>query len=263
MDLSLALPKNWLVIGDSVTKGIILTDEGRYETSDRNFMQLVADKLDSQVRNISIFGATVQKGLQRFHRLRKNLPTEGLAFIEFGGNDCDFLWSEVGDNPTLPHEPNLTIQRFRETYQELILEIKDHGLVPILLSLPPLDAERYFQAFTNGFDQIKKAKILEWLGGSVDAIYRWHEAYNDVIPELARETGAAFIDIRQPFLLARKPYQFICEDGIHPNVAGHQLIADTLKESMTHCYDTILRKANKLSQRFLPRSPESKTETDE
>lgn len=258
MNHSLALPKNWLVIGDSVSKGIILTDEGRYATSDKNFMQLVADKVGSQVRNISLFGATVQKGLERFHRLQKNLPTEGLAFIEFGGNDCDFLWSEVGDNPALPHEPNLTIQRFCETYQELIYEIKEQGLVPILLSLPPLDAERYFQAFTKGFDQLKKAKILEWLGGSVDSIYRWHEAYNDNIPELARRTGAAFIDIRQPFLLSRKPNQFICEDGIHPNVAGHQLIAETLKESMSNCYDTIMKKANELSQRFLPGTSEAK-----
>ncbi len=257
MDLSRALPKNWLVIGDSVTKGIILTDDGRYETSDKNFMQIVADKLDGKVRNISIFGATVQKGLQRFHRLRKNLPTEGLAFIEFGGNDCDFLWSDVGDDPSYPHEPNLTIQRFRETYQELILEIKEHGLVPILLSLPPLDAERYFNAFTNGFDQLKKAKILEWLGGSVDAIYRWHEAYNDIIPELAHETGATYIDIRQPFLLSRNPDRFICEDGIHPNLKGHELIAETLKESMTNRYEAILKRANRLGQRFMPWFPGS------
>ncbi len=89
------------------------------------------------------------------------------------------------------------------------------------MTLPPLDAERYFNWFTRtGLDQ---RAILEWLG-DVQFIYRWHESYSSAIWEIGETFGAPVADIRKIFLEQRNYSRFLCKDGIHPNAEGHQLI---------------------------------------
>lgn len=224
------IPHDWLVIGDSVSKGIILNeDKGRYEASPKNFVSRVAEAFGATVKNVSMFGATVLKGLQIWDRQEKRLPAKGICIMEFGGNDCDYLWSEIAEAPEAPHDPNVPHSRFFQLYHELIDKVKAKGWIPVILSLPPLEPKRYFDTFSKN---LNKSKIMEWLGGSTQRIYQWHESYNDMLPQLAEETGSYFLDIRQAFLKHRNPEQFMCADGIHPNEKGHQLIASALMEML-------------------------------
>jgi hypothetical protein len=81
------------------------------------------------------------------------------------------------------------------------------------LTLPPLDAERYFAWFTRtGLDQ--KA-ILGWLG-DVQFIYRWHESYSSAIWEIGETHHVPVADIRKAILEERNYSRFLCKDGIHP-----------------------------------------------
>ena len=38
------------------------------------------------------------------------------------------------------------------------------------------------------------------------------------------------MDIRQPFLIQKDYTRFLCEDGIHPNQRGHELIRTVISE---------------------------------
>jgi len=106
-------------------------------------------------------------------------------------------------------------------YGEVVQELREKGFRPVLMTLPPLDAERYFAWFTRtGLDQ--KA-ILGWLG-DVQFIYRWHESYSSAIWEIGETWKAPVADIRKAFLEQRNYSRFLCRDGIHPNAEGHQLI---------------------------------------
>ncbi len=214
----------WLVLGDSVSKGIVLNEAcGRYEKTPGSFISLVAEALGATVKNLSMFGATVVKGLHIFDRHQDKLPEKGLVILEFGGNDCDFLWPEISERPDAVHKPNVPFERFTDEYRGLIRKLKGRGLTPVLLSLPPLDADRYFETFSRA---LNKENVLRWLRGTTRTIYQWHEAYNAAIASLAQETKSLYLDIRRPFLLSFHPEDYMCSDGIHPNEDGHRLIAD-------------------------------------
>ncbi len=215
---------NWVVLGDSVSKGIVLNEEdGRYERTPRNFISLISEAFGATVKNLSVFGATVVKGMKLLDRNEAKIPEQGLAILEFGGNDCDFLWPEISEKPNEQHNPNVPFEKFTSLYRDLIHKLKAKGLTPVLLSLPPLDADRYFETFSK---TLNKENVLHWLQGTTRTIYQWHEAYNAAIAALAQETKSLYLDIRRPFLLSFHPQDYICSDGIHPNEQGHQLIAD-------------------------------------
>lgn len=224
------IPKNWVVLGDSVSKGIIWDEKkGRYVPSAKNFVSQVASAMGAAVKNVSMFGATVAKGLEVWDRQKDKLPDKGICILEFGGNDCDFLWREVSEAPDKPHESNVPPQRFVDLYKELIEKVKAKGWIPVILSLPPLDAASYFQTFSK---KLNKKVILDWLGGTTNRIYQWHEYYNTILPSLAEATGSFFVDIRQPFLQLKNPERFMCKDGIHPNEEGHNLIASYVMQEL-------------------------------
>ena len=89
--------------------------------------------------------------------------TGSYVVMEFGGNDCDFNWKEISENPDAEHKPNSEIKHFVMMYTELIKEIKDMGKMPVLLSLPPIDAKKYFLKISNG---LNAENILKWMNGN-------------------------------------------------------------------------------------------------
>ena len=217
---------NWYIFGDSVCKGIIYnSDNNRYELSKQNFISILSDRFKAKVKNFASFGATIKKGLTIFQRKKAEIIEPGIAFLGYGGNDCDYFWEDVAQQPCINHQPNVTIDSYFKMYKELIINLQEKNIVPIIINLPPLDPDRYFKSFSKG---LNKENLLIFLGGSTKRIYQWHESYNSVLTELAIETGAQYFDIRQKFLEEINPERYICEDGIHPNNAGHKLIAEIL-----------------------------------
>ena len=46
-------------LGDSITKGVVLTDQDRYTVTQQSFMDMVGEKLDMDIVNCGKFGSTV------------------------------------------------------------------------------------------------------------------------------------------------------------------------------------------------------------
>ena len=228
------------LFGDSIARGIVLDAHDSYKPIKDCFASLAAAELGIALINKARFGCTLTKGREIIeHYLdRDDILIEGstapepapkvrvidarrFAFLEFGGNDCDFRWDQISDNPHAEHLPATTPERFFAMYGEVINKIKGRGIQPVLMTLPPLDAERYFNWFTRmGLD---RRAILEWLG-DMQFIYRWQESYSSAIWEIGEAFGAPVADIRKIFLEQRNYSRFLCKDGIHPNAEGHQLI---------------------------------------
>lgn len=213
------------IFGDSVTKGVIF-DETRkkYVFLKECFVNLFAKQTGIQVDNYSKFGCTIKKGMDIVRRHIQDLIKYDYIALEFGGNDCNFDWAEIAAAPAAEHLPVTPIPEFKTSYSTLIEDIRNNGGKPLLLNLPPLDAQRFFSWVSKG---ISATNILSWLG-DVDAIFRWHNNYNTAVQEIAQETGTPLIDIRSAFLKAGKYADLLCEDGMHPNSRGHALISQTI-----------------------------------
>lgn len=219
---------NFLLYGDSISKGIVYDEERKkYVTLDQSFANIIKQKLKGVLYNSGRFGNTIIRGEKKLEQaLIKSSPD--IALIEFGGNDCDFKWEEICKNPDRDHEPNTNLGVFKDTLINIIDTFKKFDIVPVLMTLPPLDPDRYFKWITQN-NPIKASSILAFLG-SVNELYLWHEKYNFAIIDVVEKTKALCIDVRSAFLKEVDYSKFICIDGIHPNEEGHKLIADTIME---------------------------------
>lgn len=214
--------------GDSVLKGVVL-DNNKYKVSENSFSNICKNTLGLEIDNKAKFGSTISVGIKSVLKNIEQLKNQSFDYIifEFGGNDCDFNWKEISENPEAEHKPNNTIEAFREMYTQLINQIKEMNKKPILLSLPPIDSQRYFK---NVSKNLNSDNILKWLKGNVEYISNWHERYNLEIFNLALKNNVAVIDISSKFLEQKNYNQYLCDDGIHPNEKGHQIIAEAIKE---------------------------------
>lgn len=214
------------VFGDSIIRGVIFDAiRGRYIFLKNSFANLFGKNTGIRVDNYAKFGCTITVGDKIIDKHGANLSCYKYTALEFGGNDCDFNWKAVSERPDDEHIPNTPIEEFEALYSKVIDKVAQSGSKPVLFSLPPLHAQKYFDFLSKG---LNKENILRWLG-DVEHIYRWHEMYNLVVVKLAAMKNAPLIDIRRAFLESKNYERLLCDDGIHPNENGHALISDVLK----------------------------------
>lgn len=223
-------PRKVILFGDSILKGIVLNDNKRYEVSKSIDWQTIASKMDVDIDNRSKMGATVKHGI---NSLAKVLETEKDIYaiiIEYGGNDCDFDWVNVASNKSKSYQPAVEAETYEQTLLQMINDVKANNIKPILMTLPPISATKYFNWITrNG---ISGDNVMYFLG-DVHRIYRQQELYNDIIVKLSHEHNIDLVRVRTKFLLADNFEDLLCDDGIHPNEKGEQLIIDSFIE---YCY---------------------------
>lgn len=230
---------NYMLYGDSISKGIVFDDEkNKYVTLKESFANILQSKLKGVINNSAKFGNTIIKGISKFQNdyIKKN---PDIVLVEFGGNDCDFDWQEIADNPDGEHKPKTDINIFRQSLLSFTQQLEKINVIPVLLTIPPIDADKYLNWVSQN-NVILKNKILTWLG-TVNKIYWWQERYNSAIVRVAQETGARWIDIREAFLSTPDYTKFICRDGIHPNKEGHQLIAHKIMDYVNSKYSFLLK----------------------
>lgn len=214
------------IYGDSLMKGAVPDNLGKYTmVMDRNIAEIEAC-FGITVCNRSRFGSTVHAGMRQLERdMAKGLSCTH-ALLEFGGNDCNFCWEQVAAAPDGEHLPGTPLEEFEAALREMISRFRVCGVTPVLMSLPPIDAKKYFDRIAQKADP---QRIMQWLG-DVNMIYRYHELYSATVARLAVETGAVFIDIRQRFLADHAFNSLIGCDGIHLSEQGYNKLARFLAD---------------------------------
>lgn len=219
--------KPWLVLGDSISKGITFDPlKKRYQQLKNSFVERIKSDLRLDIMNLSVFGATVEKGLKQLDRYRDRLTRGGVALLQFGGNDCNFNWADISRDPKAEHLPQVPLKNFIHLYERLIDTLRQQNFQPLLLNLPPLIQDRFFATISRDLDA---NAILNWLGGTTDSIFKWHKTYSNAVEQLAGKERIPLIDIRGAFLQHPARETLMCDDGMHPNAQGHALISQILE----------------------------------
>ncbi|SCJ78343.1 GDSL-like Lipase/Acylhydrolase [uncultured Clostridium sp.] len=217
---------NVAVWGDSISKGILYDSERkRHVILPKGGIQAAAECLGLRLQNFSRFGATISKGWERLQKSLSQGVNYDLALLEYGGNDCDYDWSQIAADPEGDYLPFTPLEQFKKIYQDMIAAFKERGVTPAVMNLPPIDSRRYLQFITrNG---LSAQNILKWLG-DVEHIHRHQAAYSQVVEQIALENGCYLVDVRQGFFDAGDYRALLCEDGIHPNLEGQRCIQHQL-----------------------------------
>lgn len=226
--LAAALSNGVTLFGDSISKGLYL-ENGRICRIERSAVALLQARYSVPVENFSAFGQTLKKCEQKgfFEQFMQTSP-HGAPVIALGGNDCDYRWEEVAKVPLAHHEPNTPIEEFGDILERVIARLAEQGSLPIFMSLPPIDSERYFRNVISR--RADGERVMEFFGGDVTNIARHQEAYNAVIMQKAIGHGCIFIDFRTQLLLKRNFLEYLSDDGIHPNQKGHEEIAQLIAQ---------------------------------
>lgn len=221
--------KSLCIFGDSIMKGVMLDNSSKkYVLMPGRDFSTFTESYGMTIDNNSKFGCTIDRGMERIDKTLSQGHKYDAALLEYGGNDCDFNWREVSEAPECEHQPKTQPETFRRLYKEMITKLQSAGILPLVMTLPPIDAEKYLTWLVRG--GLSRENIIKWLG-DVNMIYRFQEFYSTIAADVARECGAVLVDVRSAFLTRHDFDTLICDDGIHPNEKGHFIISETFKSA--------------------------------
>ena len=211
------------IYGDSLLK-FVLWENGRYVVN-HGPIERFSQAYPMEIVNRSYFGSCVDKGLARIRQDLCAGKVSDLAVIEFGGNDCAYNWKAIAAEPEKEHDSAIPLPVYVNSLRSCIHELRAAGTRPVMTNMLPFDPGRYLNWATRTLD---KEVVLRWLGEE-NRVYRMNELYCRALEALAREEHVPVVDLRTAFLKQARLLDYYCEDGVHPNRAGHELIYQTFE----------------------------------
>jgi len=224
----------FFAFGDSNKKGVVAKpthiSEGstKYIFNDGALANRQEPATGKGVRHLFRFDGNNKRSAAARKRRLKDIKEGDTVVLEFGGDNCRYDWKSISEAPDANHTPLMSLADFRALYEEMVSQIRALGANPILLSLPVLLPQRYFDYVTRG---LNKANVLKWLGGDVNTLSNRHEQYNREVFKLGAELNVPVIDISTVFLDRRSLGDCYSLDGMHPNKRGYAMIAESVLSS--------------------------------
>jgi len=211
------------ILGDSITRGVIWCEiAGKYKLLKGSAANLFGPSNSVTVKNHSKFGCTTEKALRLLPDILQKNDHKGIVLLELGGNDCDFDWDEVSKNPSCGHAPNVSFADFKENISAIIEQILSAGKRPVIMTLPPIDADKYFNWIAKGCAE-RAANLMTFLGDK-NLIYRHQELYAGALEKIALKYNLYTVPVREAFLKIHKYSDYLCLDGIHLNIKGQEIM---------------------------------------
>lgn len=218
-----------MIWGDSLAKGVVWNEvRKRHAYSKTTAAEIASERLNIEIINRAKFGCTAPEGLELMEREIEGGARCDTALIEFGGNDCNFDWQAISDRPDDVHSPVTPPEEYQKSMRAMVKRLLKQGIRPVLMTLPPIDAERYFRYLVG--DKLNRDNILSWLG-DVQQIYRYQEMYSLLVERIAREFSIRLIDLRSRCLAERNFFRdMLCEDGLHLTEEGQRFVGEQIAQ---------------------------------
>lgn len=191
---------NICIFGDSITEGFYDREKGGWVD------RLKKMRPDDEIFNFGISGDTTEDVLKRFDKdiVEKN---PYMIIFAIGINDSLYLNKEKHNK--------VVFDKFERNIAELISRAKKCCPKIIFVGLVAID-ERILSP-------------IPWytIGSYFDVNVK---KYDNAIKKICKEYNLVFIDIYQE--MKKINYKKLLDDGIHPNAAGHQWLAEEVNKKL-------------------------------
>jgi lysophospholipase L1-like esterase len=216
-------PIRIVALGDSTTEA---SWEGNAKTvyAERLAAGLEAQGVEVEMINAGLSDTTSLQAVARLDSdVRRYAPD--YVIVQFGINDS---WIDASQGRTTPR---LTLDEYTASLETIIRTLRADGARPILMTPNPMrwselyGAELRDPALGFDFDDLR-------------GINRLLDVYAKRVREIARRENVPLVDVSAHFeAYGPVPGQSVDDllienDGIHPNDAGHALIAEWLLEAL-------------------------------
>lgn len=218
---NLPQPRKIVAFGDSVTLG---ARAGVAEPQTfRCLLQAALKKggLSVEVVNAGIGGHNTRHALERLEG-DVLLEKPEVVTVMFGVNDA----AMVDGGPVARTEPRVPLEEYRRNLTTIVRRIQESGARVVLCTPTPM-SRAYAYSNLGAYAQNEDMNFM---------VRRYAEAAREV----ARDTGATLVDTFRLFIDRPDGLKLI-EDGCHPYVEGHRLIADALLEPVKAALGTAAR----------------------
>ena len=214
-------PIRIVALGDSTTEA---GWEGNAKTvyAERLAAGLEARGVEVEMINAGLSNTTSLQAVARLDRdVRRYTPD--YVIVQFGINDS---WIDVNLGRTAPR---LTLEQYADSLRSIIDTLRSDGARPILMTPNPM---RWSELYGNEL----RDPVLGFDFDDPRGINRLLDIYAERAREVARQENVPMVDVLARFeAYGRVPGQdvrdlLITNDDIHPNDAGHALIAEWLLE---------------------------------
>lgn len=213
------------IYGDSILKGVMYNEElKRYKLFGYRFDELKENGIE--VENNCKMGATVEEGFKIMKATLEDCDKDTVVVLEYGGNDCNYNWAAVSENPQGEFYPNTPEDKFTETYLELVEYARSKGARVAICTLVPIDSERFIHWVTRGLNY---DNVVNWMG-DINRISRWQEYYSRLSEKVARIANCAVLDLRSIFKGSMG--DMLGLDGMHPSAEGHTRIREAFQKKL-------------------------------
>lgn len=212
------------VFGDSILKGVITRPESDkiFEITENDSLTLAQKELGFELDNRAVYGNIICKAQTKFTKWLEKGGSTDICIIEFGGNDCDYDWPPISENPDGTFLQKTPLQDYLRILDEMVKTCREHKFTPVLMTMPALVPETWVETISKG---LNKENILKFIGGNCDKLYRNHEIYNTYLVKYAYENNVQIVDMRLALLESENYKKLMCLDGIHPNEDGYKLMS--------------------------------------
>ena len=258
--------------GDSILKGVVSGgDSKRFDITEKDALSQACAALGIELANKSVFGSWMTKTRRTQDRSLRNGASAQIGIIESGTNDSDYDWSAVSANPDAEHLQRCPLEEFTRLMEEAVSVARQNKITPVIMIPTPLVPEWWFNNICIGNDEAAIIKFVArkygLQGGDQNAsqdqdcaadgecsqakeaaanqdclqdqkaaaamrLYQNQELYSIAAANLARALNVQTVDMRSEFLAHPNYRELMCLDGVHPNQAGYDFMAEVWKREI-------------------------------
>lgn len=220
--------------GDSILKGVVSGgDSKRFDITEKDSLSQACAALGIELANKSVFGSWMTKTRRTQDRSLRNGASAQIGIIESGTNDSDYDWSAVSANPDAEHLQRCPLDVFSRLMEEAVSVARQNKITPVIMIPTPLVPEWWLNNICIGNDE---AAILKFLKAEKVAaamrLYQNQELFSLKAAAIARSLNVQIVDVRSEFLAHPNYKTLMCLDGVHPNQAGYDFMAEIWKREI-------------------------------
>lgn len=220
--------KTVYIFGDSLLRGVMPDENGMYHSTDSIDFDGIAKKHDIVIKNYSMPTFTSKQGREWMNRTLEINEKPDLAIVEYGGNDCDFRWSELAkadETVTDPHR--VSLEEFEQVYGGILDDLSLRGIRAVVTLCPPLPSHIYLKHLS---DSGIPENIIQKYAVSDEIFLSEYVKYKKVILKLAEKKQISALNIEKTFAILDNMVEYYSADGLHPNERGYHLIHKAFDE---------------------------------
>ena len=237
--------------GDSILKGVVSGgDSKRFDITEKDSLSQACAALGIELANKSVFGSWMTKTRRAQDRSLRNGASAQIGIIESGTNDSDYDWSAVSANPDAEHLQRCPLEEFTRLMEEAVSVARQNKITPVIMIPTPLVPEWWFNNICIGNDEAAIVRFItkkylqdqdcaadkdgtqDQKAAAAMRLYQNQELFSLKAAAIARALGVQTVDIRSEFLAHPNYKTLMCLDGVHPNQAGYDFMAEIWKREI-------------------------------